>query len=215
VSCKHARHRHSHSVKYRRGWQRVINQEDISNSDHKYLNRTALLGHEAEEHYHSLDNVTTLWAENGEDLVDYIKNKYSEGKVSKEFVWSAARYSIAFMLEFRWMRVKWCNIMPTIVMLVTCALKRRKDTRTKRNIFNGAFNDFWDAIFTFIDKLEYILYFSKKHPSFSRFVGSRHALLLQSYYFRTLLAMCFTHISFHLRRQNYQDKVLLASHLTR
>ena len=41
------------------GGQRVINQGDTSNSDHN-LNRTALLGHEAEEHYHSLDNVTTL-----------------------------------------------------------------------------------------------------------------------------------------------------------
>ena len=67
------------------GGQRVINQGDISNSDHN-LNRTALLGHEAEEHYHSLDNVTTLWAEKGEDPVNYINNNYSEGNVSKEFV---------------------------------------------------------------------------------------------------------------------------------
>ena len=66
------------------GRQRVINQGDTSNSDHS-LNRTALLGHEAEEHYRSLDNVTH-WAEKGEDLVDYIKNKYSEGNVSEEFV---------------------------------------------------------------------------------------------------------------------------------
>jgi len=56
------------------GGQRVINQGDTSNSDHN-LNRTALLGHKAEEHYHSLDNVTTLWAKKGEDLVDYVKNK--------------------------------------------------------------------------------------------------------------------------------------------
>jgi len=67
------------------GGQRVLNQFDTSNSDHN-LNRTALLGHEAEENYHSLDNVTTLWAEKGEDLVDYINNNYSEGNVSKEFV---------------------------------------------------------------------------------------------------------------------------------
>ena len=74
------------------GGQRVINQEDTSNSDHN-LNRRALLGHEAEEHYHSLENVTTLWAEKGEDLVDYIKNKYCDGNVSKECVSSAARNS--------------------------------------------------------------------------------------------------------------------------
>ena len=47
-------------------------------------------------------------------------------------------------------------------MLVTCALKTRNGTRSKRNIFNGAFNDIWDPIFTFIYKLEYILYFGQK-----------------------------------------------------
>ena len=67
--------------------------------------------------------------------------------------------------------------MPTTVMLVTFALRRRNGTRTKRNIFNGAFNDILDAIFTFIYKLKYILYFGKKKTTFSRFVGSRHALL--------------------------------------
>jgi len=67
------------------GGQRVINQGVTSNSDQN-LNRTALLGHEVEEHYHSLDNVTTLWAEKGEDPVDYIKNKHGKGNVSKEFV---------------------------------------------------------------------------------------------------------------------------------
>ena len=56
------------------GGLRVISPGDTSNSDHN-LNRTALLGHKAEEHYHSLDNVTTLSAEKGEDLVDYMKNK--------------------------------------------------------------------------------------------------------------------------------------------
>ena len=40
------------------GGLRIISPADTSNSDHN-LNRTALLGHEAEEHYHSLDNVTT------------------------------------------------------------------------------------------------------------------------------------------------------------
>ena len=85
-------------------------------------------------------------------------------------------------------------------MLVTRALKRRNGTHTKRNIFNGAYNDIWDAIFTFIDNLEYILYFSKKPHHLVGLpnrlndgVGSRHALLLQS------LVMCFSLISFYLR----------------
>ena len=91
-----------------------------------------------------------------------------------------ARNLSAFLREFMRIRVKWYNIMPTTVMLVTCALKRRNGTCTKRNIFNSAFNDIWDAIFTFIYKLEYILYFGKKKTTFRRFVGSCHALLLQS-----------------------------------
>ena len=64
------------------GGLRVVSPDDKSNSHHN-LNRTALLGHEAEEHYHSLD-VTTLSAEKGEDLVAYMKNKYGEGNVSEE-----------------------------------------------------------------------------------------------------------------------------------
>lgn len=39
----------------------------------------ALLSHE--ENYHSLDNVTTLLAEKGKDLVAYQNNKYSEGNL--------------------------------------------------------------------------------------------------------------------------------------
>ena len=39
------------------------------------------------------------------------------------------------------MEVEGCNIMSTTVMLVTCTLKRRNGTRTKRNIFNSTFND--------------------------------------------------------------------------
>ena len=62
---------------------RVISPGDTSNSDHN-LNQMVLLGHKAEEHYHSLDNVTNLSADKGEDLVDYIKNKYGEGNVSEE-----------------------------------------------------------------------------------------------------------------------------------
>ena len=54
--------------------------------------------------------------------------------------------------------------MPTTVMLVTCALKRRNGTRTKRNIFNGARSTTFEMpFFTFIYKLEYILYFGKKN----------------------------------------------------
>lgn len=47
------------------------------------LNQTVLLGHEAEEHYHSLDFVATPSTEKG-DVVEYMKNKYSEGKESNE-----------------------------------------------------------------------------------------------------------------------------------
>ena len=67
----------------REGGLRVISPGDTSYSDHN-LNWTAHLGHEAEEHYHSLDNVTTLSAEKGEDLVAYMKNKYGEGNASVE-----------------------------------------------------------------------------------------------------------------------------------
>ena len=58
-----------------KGGLRFITPGDTSNSDHN-LNRTALLGHEAEKHCHSLNNVTTLSTEKGENLVDYMKNKY-------------------------------------------------------------------------------------------------------------------------------------------
>ena len=71
----------------------------------------------------------------------------------RKFVWTVPRNLSAVLQEFIRMRVEWCNI---IIMLVTCALKRRNGTHTKRNIFNGAFKDIWDAIFTFICKLEYI-----------------------------------------------------------
>ncbi|CAH3188893.1 unnamed protein product [Porites evermanni] len=75
------------------GGLRVKSSGHKSDSDHN-LNQTALLGHDASaprgfaahsrEHYHSLDNVTTLSAEKGEDLVDYKKNKYGEGNVSEK-----------------------------------------------------------------------------------------------------------------------------------
>jgi len=38
------------------GGLRIISPGDASNNDHN-LNQMALLGHESEEHYHSLDNV--------------------------------------------------------------------------------------------------------------------------------------------------------------
>ena len=105
-------------------------------------------------------------------------------------------------------------------MLVMRALKRRNGTRTKRNIFNGALNDIWEAIFTFIDKVEYILYFSKKPHHLVGLLDLAMLCYYKVYYFRTLLAMCFTLISFYLRDFRislwcYQDKVLFASHLTR
>ena len=79
-----------------KGGLRLVIPGDTSNSDHN-LNRTALLGHEAEEHCHSLDNVTTLSTEKGENLVDYIKIKYGYRKTSRrEFFRSAARNLSAF-----------------------------------------------------------------------------------------------------------------------
>jgi len=68
-------------------------------------------------------------------------------------------------------------------MLVTRALKL--------NVSNGAFNDIWDAIFTFIDKSEYILYFSKKPHHLVGLLDLAMLCYYKVYYFRTLLAMCF------------------------
>jgi len=65
------------------GGLRIISPGDASNNDHN-LNRMALLGDESEEHYHSLDNVGTSSTEKGEDVVDYMKKKYGEGKISEE-----------------------------------------------------------------------------------------------------------------------------------
>lgn len=65
------------------GGLRVISVGDASNNDHN-LNQMALLGHESEEHYHSLDNIGTPLTEKGKDVVDYMKKKYGEGKISVE-----------------------------------------------------------------------------------------------------------------------------------
>jgi len=44
----------------------------------------AFLGQEAEEHYHSLDHVANPSTEEGENVVEYMKIKYDEGKISEE-----------------------------------------------------------------------------------------------------------------------------------
>ena len=62
---------------------RIISPGDASNNDHN-LNRMALLGHKSEEHYHSLDYIGTPSTEKGEDIVDYMKKKHGEGKISEE-----------------------------------------------------------------------------------------------------------------------------------
>ena len=65
------------------GGLRIISPGDASNTNGNF-NHMALLGHEAEGHYHSLDYVAPSSPGNGEDVVQYMKNKYGEGKVSEE-----------------------------------------------------------------------------------------------------------------------------------
>ena len=115
-----------------------------------------------------------------------------------KFVRSAARNLSAFLREFMRMRVEWCNIMPTTVMLVTSALKRRTGTCSKRNIFNGAFNDVWDAIFTFIYKFVYTLYFGKKKQQQQQRLVDLLDLAMLCYY-KVYHFICFTLIFLHLR----------------
>ena len=161
--CKHAQYRHGRSVKYRRGWP-------ASNKPRWYIQQRpqpqpeCTSGPRGRRTLPQSDNVTTVSAKKGEDLVAYMKNKYGKRNSEEEnsrrkFVRSSARNLSAFLREFMRMRVEWCNINLTIVILVTSAPKTRTGTRTKRNIFNGAFNDIWDAIFTFIYKYGCILYF--------------------------------------------------------
>jgi len=44
----------------------------------------AILGHETEEHYHSLDCMGDPSAKNGKDVVDYLKKKYGKGKATEQ-----------------------------------------------------------------------------------------------------------------------------------
>ena len=96
----------------------------------------------------------------------------------RKFVPSVPRNLSTFLREFVRMRVEWCNITPATVMFVTFALKRRNGTRTKRST---AFETPFLHLFANWDVF-----------------GSGHALL---FYFRTLLAICFTLIFLHLRHQ--------------
>ena len=203
--CKHAQYRHSHSVKYRRGWP-------ASNKPRWYIHQRPQPQPDGTSESRGRgtlpqsDNVTTVSAGKGEDLVAYMKNNYGKGNVSEEFVRSSARNLSAFQREFMRMRVEWCNIILTTVMLVTSAPKTRTGTRTKRDIFNGAFNDIWDAIFTFIYKFGCILYFGKKKQ---RLVDSLDLAMLC--YYKAYYFICFTLISLHLREfripcnECYQD----------
>ena len=90
--------------------------------------------------------------------------------------------------------------MPTTVMLVTCALKRRNGTRTKRNIFNGARSTTFETPFLHLFTNWNIFCISVKKKQ--RLVDSLDLAMLcyyKVYYFRKLLAICFTLISLHLR----------------
>ena len=109
----------------------------------------------------------------GKDLVGYMKNKYSEKNFFEEICPKCSRNSSAFLWEFMRMRVEWCNIMPTTVMLVTCALRRRNGTLTKRNIFNGAFMSFLHLFANW------------------NIFGSGHALLLQCFLFQNAISHKF------------------------
>ena len=83
--------------------------------------------------------------------------------------------------------------MPTTVMLVTCALKRRNGTRIKRNIFNGARSTAFEMPFLhlFTNWNIFCTSVKKKKTTFSRFAGSRHALLLQSLLFQNVVSHMF------------------------
>ena len=85
-------------------------------------------------------------------------------------------------------------------MLVMCALKRRNGTRTKRNIFNGARSTTFEMPFLHLFTNWNIFCISVKKKQ--RLVDSLDLAMLcyyKVYYFRKLLAICFTLISRHLR----------------
>ena len=85
-------------------------------------------------------------------------------------------------------------------MLVTCALKRRNGTGTKRNIFHGARSTTFEMPFLHLFTNWNIFCISVKKTQ--RLVDSLDLTMLcyyKVYYFRTFLAICFTLISLHLR----------------
>ena len=88
--------------------------------------------------------------------------------------------------------------MPTTVMLVTCALKRRNGTCTKRNIFDGARSTTFEMPLLHLFTNWNIFCISVKKTAFSRFVGSRNALLLQSLLFQNVLSHNYVSLSFPL-----------------
>ena len=53
-------------------------------TERQNLKRVALLGHEAEAHYHSLDYVDDPSFNKEENIVQYMKAKYGEGKATEE-----------------------------------------------------------------------------------------------------------------------------------
>ena len=117
--------------------------------------------------------------------VVFSSSKTSTGKKTswRKFVRSAPRNLSASLGEFMRMRVGWCNIMLMTVMLVTCAIKRRNGTRTKRDVQRH---------------LRYHFYIYLQ-------IGIYSDLAVLCYYkvfsFRVLLAICFTLFSLHLRHE--------------
>ena len=84
-------------------------------------------------------------------------------------------------------------------MLVTCALKRRNGTHTKRNIFNGAFKTFEIPFLHLFTNWNIFCISVKKKQRLVDSVDLTMLFYYKVYYFRTLLAICFTLITLHLR----------------
>ena len=113
-----------------KGGLQLITPGDTSNSDHN-LNRTAL-GHAGgrgtlpqSRRYYSFD-----WESKGRILSTTWRTSTGEGNVSEEICPKCCKKfkCLSILREFMRMRVEWCNIMSTTLMLVTCALKRRNGT---------------------------------------------------------------------------------------
>ena len=62
---------------------RIISPADASNKDGQNLKRVALLGHESEAHYHSLDYVDNPSFNEEENIFQYMKAN-GEGKTTEE-----------------------------------------------------------------------------------------------------------------------------------